>query len=140
MPWLPLQAKLAAQCADAFRAQPTRPSMLQRQVADALRALGYDPQEEVRTAQGYSLDAVVCAERHTVAVEVDGPSHFVGSTQKPTGATLLKRRQLRAFGWQLLVVPYWEWDALTRREEQRKYLQRRLHEIVRRGTTALTPE
>eukprot|EP00964_Phaeocystis_antarctica_P143807 scaffold109408_cov72-Phaeocystis_antarctica.AAC.11 len=45
-----------------------------------------------------------------VAIEVDGPSHFCGRT--PTGATALKRRQLRAAGWALLPVPYWEWDAL----------------------------
>ena len=46
-----------------------------------------------------------------VAVEVDGPSHFFGRT--PTGATALKRRQLRAAGWALLPVPHWEWNALT---------------------------
>ena len=44
-----------------------------------------------------------------VAIEVDGPSHFCGRT--PTGATALKRRQLRAAGWALLAVPYWEWDV-----------------------------
>ena len=47
-----------------------------------------------------------------VAIEVDGPSHFCG--RAPTGATALKRRQLRAAGWALLPVPYWEWDALGR--------------------------
>ena len=47
-----------------------------------------------------------------VAIEVDGPSHFCGRT--PTGATALKRRQLRAAGWALLPVPYWEWRALGR--------------------------
>ena len=41
-----------------------------------------------------------------VAIEVDGPPHFCGRT--PTGATALKRRQLRAAGWALLPVPYWE--------------------------------
>jgi hypothetical protein len=41
---------------------------------------------------------------------VDGPSHFRGRT--PKGETAFKRRQLRAAGWALLPVPYWEWDAL----------------------------
>jgi hypothetical protein len=72
------------------------------------------PQEEVRTPQGYSLDVlqdgVVSEGGFDVAVEVDGPSHFWGRT--PTCATALKRRQLRAAGWVLLPVPYWEWDAL----------------------------
>jgi hypothetical protein len=62
-----------------------------------------------------------------VAVEVDGPSHFVGHS--PTGATALKRRQLRAAGWPLLAVPYWEWAALdgARRLE---YLRRGLAEAI----------
>ena len=66
------------------------------------------PREEVRTPLGYSLDAVVDFEGREVAVEVDGPSHFVG--REPSGATALKRRQLRAAGWALLSVPYWEWN------------------------------
>ena len=56
-----------------------------------------------------------------VAVEVDGPSHFVGRT--PTGATALKRRQLRAAGWALLSVPYWEWNALGSKTAKQEYLQ-----------------
>ena len=86
------------------------PSQLQRDVAASLREIGLTPQEEVRTPQGYSLDAVVSEGGFEVAVEVDGPSHFWGRT--PTAATALKRRQLRAAGWVLLPVPYWEWDAL----------------------------
>ena len=57
-------------------------------------------------------------------VEVDGPSHFFPGTRQPTGATLLKRRQLRHFGTRLGVVPYWEWDALSSKEEMRSYLKR----------------
>ena len=56
-----------------------------------------------------------------VAVEVDGPSHFVG--RSPTGATALKRRQLRAAGWALLPVPYWEWNALGSKAAKEAYLQ-----------------
>ena len=52
---------------------------------------------------------------------MDGPSHFVGRT--PTGATALKRRQLRAAGWALLSVPYWEWNALGNKAAKLAYLQ-----------------
>ena len=83
--------------------------MLQRDVVASLLALELAPREEVRTPQGYSLDTVVMHGGREVAIEVDGPSHFCGRT--PTGATALKRRQLRAAGWALLPVPYWEWDA-----------------------------
>ena len=94
---------------------------LQRDVAGSLRALGLAPREEVRTPQGYSLDAVVSYGGREVAVEVDGPSHFVGRT--PTGATALKRRQLRAAGWALLPVPHWEWRALGSEAAKQEYLQ-----------------
>ena len=64
-----------------------------------------------------------------VAVEVDGPSHFVGRSQQPTGATLLKQRQLRHFGWRLASVPYWGWDHHQRQQAGLKqYLQMRLDE------------
>ena len=115
----------AERCRAAFCAEEGSPSRLQRDVTSALAALELQPREEVRTAQGYSLDVVVRVDGREVAVEVDGPSHFVGHS--PTGATLLKRRQLRAAGWLLLAVPYWEWDALNG-AGRREYLLRGLAE------------
>ena len=97
-------------------------SKLQRDVVASLLALELAPQEEVRTPQGYSLDAVVMHGGREVAIEVDGPWHFCGRT--PTGATALKRRQLRAAGWALLPVPYWEWRALgSNKKAEQKYLR-----------------
>jgi hypothetical protein len=97
--------------------------MLQRDVVASLLALELALREEVRSPQGYSLDAVVLHySGREVAIEVDGPSHFCGRT--PTGATALKRRQLRAAGWALLPVPYWEWDALGSSEAaKQEYLR-----------------
>lgn len=45
---------------------------------------------------GYSIDIVVkCGNaRGGIAVEVDGPSHFLRGTRDPTGATVMKRRHL----------------------------------------------
>jgi len=63
-----------------------------------------------------------------VAIEVDGPSHFCGHT--PTGATALKRRQLRAAGWVLLPVPYWEWDGLSSNSARQEYLRAALRQHV----------
>ena len=118
--WPPLPPELAHRCHAAFCQEGT-PSLLQRDVAASLREIGLTPQEEVRTPQGYSLDAVVSEGGFEVAVEVDGPSHFVG--RSPTGATALKRRQLRAAGWALLPVPYWEWNALGSKAAKEAYLQ-----------------
>ena len=131
-------------CRDAFCQEEGAPSRLQRDVAASLRALGLAPREEERTSQGYSLDAVVSHGGREVAVEVDGPSHFFGRT--PNGATALKRRQLRAAGWALLPVPYWEWDALDSEDAKQAYLRAALEglgqeaaAVVARGAAVGAP-
>ena len=106
--WPPLSKPLAARCRASFSGGEPSP-MLQRVIA-ALTSLGLQPRQKVRTPLGYVVDAVVEFEGREVAVEVDGPSRFVGRV--PAGATALKRRQLRAAGWTLLSVPYWEWERL----------------------------
>ena len=131
----PVSAALVERALAAFRASPTTPSKLQRSVGAVFAELGLQPRGEVICEEtGYSVDLVVTSQGGTeVAVEVDGPTHFlVGrDAHTPTGATLLKRRQLGALGWPRLVsVPYWEWDALShgeggasgRRERERAYL------------------
>ena len=87
-------------------------SQLQSDVVREIRSRGARVKEEHRCeASGYSIDALVTLnDGARVAVEVDGPSHFIGRSHQPTGATLLKHRQLCYFGWRLESVPYWEWD------------------------------
>ena len=61
---------------------------------------------------GYSIDVLVTLRNgEQIALEVDGPSHFVGRSHQPTGSTLLKQLQLRYVGWRLENVLYWEWDS-----------------------------
>jgi hypothetical protein len=66
--------------------------------------------------------------RKGVAVEVDGPSHYLAGTQQPTGSTLMKRRHLRQLGWELISVPYWEWGAIEKAgvDAQRDYWAEKL--------------
>jgi len=116
-------AALLARCDAAFRAAEAQPSRLQRDVAKALASRGASVQEERVLEEGYSLDLVVdCGGEELIAIEVDGPSHFVG--REPTASTLLKRRQLRHFGWRLVSVPYWEWDELNHSDKLRQREQR----------------
>lgn len=110
-------------------------------MASTLSSMGLEVREEVvDESSGYSLDIVLdrasaLAPEHVGeckagwAVEVDGPSHFVRSsdgTLDCSGSTMLKRRHLVALGYALVSVPFWEWDALNKREEKVGYLSEKL--------------
>ena len=111
--WPGLPDSLLQACRNAFVETEGRPSQLQRDVVREIRSRGANVREEHRCkVSGYSIDALVTLKYgERVAVEVDGPFHFVGRSQQPTGATLLKHRQLRYFGWRLECITYWEWDG-----------------------------
>mmetsp|Transcript_46900 Transcript_46900/g.150909 ORF Transcript_46900/g.150909 Transcript_46900/m.150909 type:complete len:185 (+) Transcript_46900:237-791(+) len=102
-------------------------SRLQRSVADSLATVRYGFKEEyLEPRTGYSLDLALPSSR--VAVEVDGPSHFLlpdgRGVRKPNGPTLLKRRLLAAAGWRVISVPFYEWDGLNTADERQAYLER----------------
>ena len=120
--WPALPESLRHACLDAFIEEEGRPSQLQSDVVRYIRSRvggmgggrgvgGAQVREEYRCrASGYSIDALVTlSDGKKIAVEVDGPTHFLCHSQRPTGATLLKHRQLRYYGWRLESVPYWEW-------------------------------
>ena len=112
--WSRLPASLRQACRNAFVEQEGQPSQLQSDVVREIRSrscIAHVEEEYRCETSGYSIDALVTLnDGEQIAVEVDGPSHFVGSSQQPTGARMLKHRQLSYFGWHLQVVPYWEWD------------------------------
>eukprot|EP00746_Dinoflagellata_sp_MGD_P139133 gnl/MRDRNA2_/MRDRNA2_72642_c2_seq2.p1 gnl/MRDRNA2_/MRDRNA2_72642_c2~~gnl/MRDRNA2_/MRDRNA2_72642_c2_seq2.p1 ORF type:complete len:322 (+),score=59.07 gnl/MRDRNA2_/MRDRNA2_72642_c2_seq2:379-1344(+) len=87
--------------------------------------------EEKIIELGYSIDMVGMFQGQQVAVEFDGPHHFLKGkgAQSPSGSTILKHRQLRALGWRLVVVPYWEWETMTNQAERSDYLLRLLAAI-----------
>ena len=111
--WPGLPDALRQACRDAFVDKEGQPSQLQSDVVRELRSRGAHVEEEHRCeASGYSIDALATLkDGRRLAVEVDGPSHFLGRSHQPTGATLLKRRQLRYFGWAVKSVAYWDWSA-----------------------------
>ena len=118
-------SKFADRCAEHFATAPQNPSQLQRSVAAVIRELGMECKEEVVLvdAGGYSVDVLV--EDPRVAVEVDGPSHYVQDPQGlvPSGSTMLKRQQLKALGYHVVSVPFWEWRGLRSALDKRVYVQ-----------------
>ena len=121
--WPGLPDSLRQACRNSFVETEGRPSHLQRDVVREIRSRGANVREEHRCkVSGYSIDALVTLnDGERVAVEVDGPSHFLGRSQQPTGATLLKHRQLRYFGWRLERITYVEWH------EDKNAALRKLH-------------
>ena len=115
-------------------------SQLQRSVAIALAELHDGFEEELLDEQtGYSLDLALRSS--LIAVEVDGPSHFLRNpgTQGehlPNGSTLLKRRLLRMAGWHVVSVPFFEWDPLLNRQAQCQYLRSHLDEFLTAASSA----
>ena len=126
---LPRIRPFAQRCARHFAegSRHASPSRLQRAVAAALRRAGTALDEEVVLADagGYSVDLLLSGSR--VVVEVDGPTHYVTGPRgyAAAGATRLKHQQLRAFGYRVVSVPFWEWQRLQSAPQQMAYLQRR---------------
>jgi len=118
-----LPPTLKKRCYEAFISRVPRSSKLQDDVVSILSSIGLQPQEEVLLKSGYRIDAVVEVDGKQIAVEVDGPSHFIG--RELTGSTILKHRQVASVdGMKVVSVPYWEWDK--RKEDsdtKEQYLQ-----------------
>jgi hypothetical protein len=60
-----------------------------------------------------------------IAVEVDGPHHFLQDGRQ-TGTTLLRNRTLAAHGWRVVVVDYRAWRAQQTPKQREEYLRRLL--------------
>jgi len=101
------------------------------EVASVLHELGFtDLTNEFITENGISVDVLLRTNvKHPakVAIEVDGPFHFMSDGSTPTGATMFKRRLLEREGYQVYSINVTkEWRNLRSREDQRQYLLRLL--------------
>eukprot|EP00316_Scyphosphaera_apsteinii_P026035 CAMPEP_0119299768 /NCGR_PEP_ID=MMETSP1333-20130426/1802_1 /TAXON_ID=418940 /ORGANISM="Scyphosphaera apsteinii, Strain RCC1455" /LENGTH=124 /DNA_ID=CAMNT_0007301307 /DNA_START=203 /DNA_END=577 /DNA_ORIENTATION=- len=99
-------------------AAPTHSSRLQDDVTHELAKLvdtATLQRELIDQMTGYSIDLAFCLKHSCIAVEVDGPTHFMlpdsNGEHVPTGKTLLKRRLLTSAGWRVVSIPYFEWNA-----------------------------
>ncbi|EJK61975.1 hypothetical protein THAOC_17440 [Thalassiosira oceanica] len=121
-----LPRSLRAKCRNAFTSQGYSESKLQNDVVGELKAAGLDLEEEVLLGSGYRIDALVkFSDGRIVAVEVDGPSHFID--RRPTGSTILKHRQVaRLDRIEVVSVPFWEWEKLKNSEMKQHYLRVKL--------------
>lgn len=82
------------------------------QVCASLQRLGVEYAREAKIADGFfSADVALKIAGFEVALEVDGPSHFLRPGMVPTGPTKMRDRALATKGWPCLSVPYFEWPS-----------------------------
>ena len=126
------------QCRGSWEQQQTatakqEASQLQQSVFAALLQLPSDtwqqqPQPEQPTADKACLIdiAAVTASGVKVAIEVEGPQHYVQPNRTLTGTTQSRNRALAARGYAVVSIPYWEWAALRSTGQQEQYLATKL--------------
>lgn len=107
-------------------------SRLQGEVSSLLDQLGFEHELEVDAVSnlipGYLAIDIACAERK-VAIEVDGPHHYLrklkkeeGELSMEDGSTKAKRRFLTRLGWRVINIPFFEWDRHGSEQEKKEYL------------------
>jgi hypothetical protein len=69
----------------------------------------------------HSIDLALLERTPPLALEVDGPSHFLQNGQQD-GQTRMRDRLLKAHGWRVAVVNVHEWRALRTQTEREAYL------------------
>jgi len=61
-------------------------------------------------------------DQRPMAIEVDGPSHFYVNSTKYTAYTKLKHRILTSMGYQVVHIPFFEWNKLANNQDKEAYI------------------
>ena len=95
-----------------------------------LTQMGWNHEFEHETAEGISLD--LANPETKSGIEVDGPSHYLKDVATGedvvNGSTQFKSRLLRALGWQITRIPFFDWENKSG-PERRQLLNGHLAEI-----------
>lgn len=94
------------------------------QVASILKYIGFNVVLEFPLHPGTNVDMLARSVTCDVAVEFDGPTHFLfnarGIPEKLNGATMLRNKIIKR-SHKLVTIAYYEWDCLNH-EERVKWL------------------
>jgi hypothetical protein len=143
IPGLPAGTVLEAARAAGWSDGTHSISASQEEVARALQQLGYTVQVEMKSPDGLmSVDVGVTAlpggSPCSIAVEFDGPYHYVteysgsGSVrERLDGPTRLRNTFLHArFPDGLVCIPWKEWVAVTKDDQQEEYIMRAMAKVL----------
>ena len=147
-------------------------SKIQTSVSDAFHRIGFDHVEEYvigmnELANDYGVQMAsipqevlsldIANVESKIAIEVDGPAHFIstidhgntatgyvlsikgkleyqykweGTKQEINGPTALKTRMLNQLGWRVINVPFWEWYSMNGNvQKQEEYCRSKLESV-----------
>ena len=76
---------------------------MRRKLAPLLSSLPRKKGSQHQLAHDWMLDGSLPVARK-IAIEVDGPAHYMFNCNHPQGTTILKKRQLEAAGWEVIQV------------------------------------
>ena len=110
---------------DAWASQQTSTQLsgFHLDVSEGLSRLGVSHRIEHLVARDLlSIDIAVVTEGRFIAIEVDGPFHFPVNARTPLGHTMIRRRLLRAAGWTVVPIPWYEWFEMKTWDDRLQYL------------------
>ncbi|KAM3607703.1 uncharacterized protein V6R79_012275 [Siganus canaliculatus] len=121
-------------------------SLLYKQVKGPLTELlgGRFYSTRIFTQGGYTIDVEICLDEkgyvlpvsqwdHTyrrMALCLDGESRFCSNTRHLLGKEATKRRHLRRMGYEVVQIPFFEFEKLRSDEEQVQYLHNKLFPTI----------
>jgi len=83
-----------------------KPSKEQAEIGRCLSILGYNFINEGHIRY-ISVDIII--PRLQIAIEFNGPSHYLFRSRRPTGKTRMKQRNIISVGWRLVTIGYFDW-------------------------------
>ena len=98
-----------------------RSSRLHTEVSESLTRMGVTHANESWCERAECSIDIAIEGATPVAVEVDGPAHFLQDGRQD-GSTQLRNRMLAAHGWRVVVVKYRDWDGLETQSQREEYL------------------
>jgi hypothetical protein len=108
---------------DGLGTDVDRTSRLQAAVSDCLTRMGVAHANERWCERAErSIDIAIEGGAVPIAVEVDGPHHFL-QDGRSNGSTMLRNRMLAAHGWRVVVVDYRAWEVQQTPEQREEYLR-----------------
>lgn len=121
-----------SESSNPFSKSPHTISILQQDVLAVLRVIyGLDRVlSENVFDQNLNLSSDIFVPHLNLAIEVDGPDHFVGSSCLPTGKTLFRTGLQQDYGLRTISLDHRHWSRLSGLSSKVGYITNRISAVI----------